>query len=145
MDQWNRRGPKPLVTVRIIWGAMLMGELMFMVVVLSMISHGKAASAAEWDSMRVMRLASVVLLAACVPMGFVLRRVTYGKYEAGRLDAGKYLTGNILLWAMCEGPCFLGLVVVMLTRRAWPMILVCAVAMGVQALTFPTGGAVEGG
>lgn len=128
-----------LMTLRIIWAALLMGELMFLGIVLTV---GRGNPDLNPDSHRIFLYVAVVMLATLVPLAFVVRSLIYrkGRREDGTVDAGAYATGNIIFWAMCEGVAFMGLTSAFLNQGGGPTLWVAALAMAVQAASFPTGG-----
>jgi hypothetical protein len=133
-----------LSTIRIIWAAMLAGELGFLGVIFFLLRGGNAPPPAQTDSMRILFFVSIVFLAGGVVVGFVLRSRLYNPRQAdGSVVPGRYVTGNIIFYALCEGPAFFGLVVCMLSGHFLPAVAVPAVAMAVQLLNFPTGAPLE--
>lgn len=134
-----------LMNLRIIWGALLMGQLTFLAVIVLVVWNRQSPAAAP--DPRVLDLlfyVSVGMLLTMVTTGFLIRSFVYRKGRAftgtDAVSGGAYASGNIVLWALCEGASFFGLVGAMLNCRPWPHLAVPIVAMAVQALTFPTGG-----
>lgn len=130
---------KSLVVLRIIWGALLMGQLCFLVVLIMLFTQ------------RVMPFGhlpqptltwiSVALLVVMVPVGALLRWNTFRRARTpeGTLPPAAYASGSILFWACCEGVTFFALIVVMVNASFWPTILVAAASMAIQLVAFPTG------
>jgi hypothetical protein len=122
------------MTIRIIWFAMLMGELMFLGVVAFAIlpNHGPP------QPQPILVWSNVFMLIAIVPATFIIRATLFRKAAInGQVPAGPFVTGNIIFWAGCEGVCFFAIVVGVVTGSLWPTILVAAVALALQAITFP--------
>ena len=133
-----------LVTTRIIWAAMLAGEVMFLVVILKVVLPGRTEPP---HVQPLFTLIGAVMLASMVPMAFVARGIVFrrGRVSDGgggedRIAPAAYATGNIIFWAACEGVAFFGLVTAVLNGTLWPSIVITAIAMGLQAGTFPFGG-----
>src|SRR3954464_8828123 len=103
----------PLLVVRIIWFAMMMGELLFLAVILFVILPARGAAV---QPNRILVFANVVLLLTSVPTTFMIRRLIFARAAVnGEIPAGPYLTGNIVFWAGCEGVCFFALVIAIIT------------------------------
>lgn len=130
-----------LVTLRIIWFAMLMGEVIFLLIVLMLIQT-RPGTPADPDVTRLLLYIGIGLVVTAVPMGYLIRSRIYemGRQTDGTVDPARYVTGNIVLLAMCEGPAFLGLVNILLSRQIMPSLMIVIIAMAVQAINFPTGG-----
>jgi hypothetical protein len=125
------------MVLRIIWGAMLLGLLTFLGVVLVI---GPKMSGIDGRTSQLYLYIAVAMLAALVPAAFVVRSAVYRK---NRTDAGvapaAYVTGNIIFWAMCEGVAFFALVAGLLNRGRGPHLLVAAIAIAMIVVNFPTG------
>src|SRR4051794_28596393 len=102
---------KQLLTLRIIWAAMLMGEVSFMFIALVL---GPKMNS-QVDVTLLAQICAGMLL-VMVPTAFVIRGVVYRKgTQDGGVSPAAYMTGNIIFWAMCEGVSFFGLVVTLLS------------------------------
>jgi hypothetical protein len=137
-----------LTTLRIIWAALLMGQLMFLgVIMLVLWKRDPAAPRPDQRMLDILFYVSVALLLTAVPVGWFLRGHIFraARERDGRsgVPGPAYVTGNIVFWAMCEGVSFLGLVGAMLNNGPWPHLVVPIIAMAVQAITFPTGAAMD--
>ena len=133
-----------LATIRIIWAAMLMGELVFLGVIFFLLRGGNPPAPAAAEVTRTLLFASIFFLVVAVVVGYFLRSRLYEPRQAdGSVAPGKYVTGNIILLALCEGAAFFGLVVCMLSGHFLPAIFVPAVGMAIQLLNFPTGAPLE--
>src|SRR5207237_600418 len=127
----------PLLVIRIIWLAMMMGELIFLAVILLVILPHRGEAA---QPNAILVYANVILLLTSVPITFIIRRSIFARSGVnGGIPAGPYLTGNIIFWAGCEGVCFFALVIAIITGALWPTILIAAIALSLQAITFPVG------
>jgi F0F1-type ATP synthase membrane subunit c/vacuolar-type H+-ATPase subunit K len=129
-----------LMTARIIWGAMLMGQIMFLAIIVLVIwANARPEQRLDDDLRRILLYAGVGMLVSGVLVGYLLRSKIAAPGSDGLIDGGRYFTGNILLWAMMEGASLFGLVMMMLDQKAWPFLGIVIVAMAVQAINFPTG------
>jgi hypothetical protein len=134
-----------LTVLRIIWFALLMGQLMFFGVIVFVFWNQPPAGAPPRDErfLQTLFYIGVAMLVTTLPVGWMLRANVFrlGRQRAGTsgVPAPAYVTGNILFWAMCEGASFFGLVGAMLNGGPWPHLVVSIIAMAAQALTFPTG------
>ena len=131
-----------LTTLRIIWFALLMGQAAFLAIVLLLIRRPTDHRAADPQLMRTLFYAALGLLVVAIPVGYLVRMKVYDKARApdGSVAGESYLTGNIILLALCEGVSLFGLVGILLSRTLTPFIWITAVAVVVQLANFPTGG-----
>jgi hypothetical protein len=125
-----------LLSLRIIWVALLMGQLGF----LGYVMIQNAQSQREPRVQAVFVAVSTVMLLISVPIGFIVRSIVFKKASTnGVVNFAAYQRGNIIFWAMCEGPAFFAIIVIQMTGLLWPCILNLLAAMACQVLTFPTG------
>jgi hypothetical protein len=131
----NKR--QALLVNRIIWGALIVGELMFMGIALGL---GGSLQRNERGA-RILFYVAVGMAASTIPAAFLIRSLIFraGTDAAGNVQPGRYTAGNIVCWAMCEGVAFLALVTCMIAGTAMPYLIPAVVAMAAQAITFPTG------
>lgn len=129
-----------LTSLRIIWAAMLAGQVMFLVIVLWLIGQSDASMTDPQVGQMIFVIALVTLVAG-VPVAYLLRMRIYGggQQPDGTVSPQAYTTGNIILLALCEGPSLLAVVGMLLARQVSPFILVTILAIAVQAVNFPTG------
>jgi hypothetical protein len=127
-----------LMVVRIIWAAMLIGQIVFLGVILAI----RQNSAEKPQTPPILGYISVVMALAAVPTAFILRKAAYGRPDQqGLIPVGKYSTGNILFLAMLEGTALLGLVAFFLGNTIG--IVASAGLMAVQLANFPCGGLIR--
>ena len=128
-----------LMTARIIWGAMLMGQIMFLAIIVLVIWANarpeQRLDEPEADS----PLRGHGDAGVGGPGGLLAAKQNRGAGVRWTHRRWGYFTGNILLWAMMEGASLFGLVMMMLDQKAWPFLGIVIVAMAVQAINFPTG------
>ena len=133
-----------LVTIRIIWAALLIGEIAFLLIILLFLWPAQRLGPPPAQS----RPSSMLLydiawadLAISVLVGFFVRMMIFQKNrdEQGMIRRGSYVTGTIIFLAMLEGSGYLGLVNLMLSHALWPHILPPAIAMAIQVASFPMG------
>jgi hypothetical protein len=129
-----------LVTTRIIWAALLLGQIVFLIVTL-VIRANPAALPAN-DTAKILAYAAMAMVAAVAPVAFLLRRLIYGQGDArGSIEPQKYVAGNIVFLALFEGASFVGLVAFFFGN---PLGLVAsAVAIIIQVVSFPTGSVLD--
>src|SRR2546430_1670369 len=109
MEDFRSRGAT-LMTTRVVWFSLLMGQLMFLGVVLFLRQQPQARPDDPGQG-RLMFYVSVGMLACCVPAGWFIRAGIFrAARNRGGLTASAYFTGNVILWAACEAPSFLGLI-----------------------------------
>ena len=127
-----------LMTLRIIWAALLMGQLAFLGIVLMI---GPNQPAPDPQMLRILLYVLIAMAATMIPIGFVIRGIIYnnGRTEAGVAPA-QYAVGNILFWAMCEGVGLFGITAGLLNRGRGPHLIVAVIALAIMIVSFPTGG-----
>ena len=127
---------RALATMRIIWGAIILGQLVFLAVLILVIMPKQQPHPAQ----PVLVWMNLILLVTAVPMTFGLRQLAFRKTQVeGRIPAAVYSRANLIFWAGCESVSFFGMVVAMLNDTLWPTIVVVIIAMVLQVLTFPVG------
>jgi hypothetical protein len=130
---------KQLTVLRIIWAAMLVGEVIFMFVAL-ILGPGMQS---QMDVALLERAAAGTFV-VLIPMAYVIRKAAYRANSTdGTVTLAAYTTGNIIFWAMGEGVAFFGLVITMLAGKAGLAFAIAVAAMIVQILNFPTGGPLQ--
>ena len=137
-NQLNNLPPARAITViRIIWGALLLGQFAFAAVVAIILTQQGRQPAPAVDP-TILLMINIAMLVVIVPAMFMMRMKTFGRNRVnGLITPAAYSTGNIMFWAGCESVSFFGLVVAMLTHNFWPTILCVIAAMAVQIVTFP--------
>ncbi|MCE9588934.1 MAG: hypothetical protein K8S99_00235 [Planctomycetes bacterium] len=127
---------RTLLTLRIVWFALLTGPLVFLGVVVMIISNGRPPQ----QGMEIMTFVAAGMLFTMVPTGYFVRMQFYKRFWRGdAVDPTGYFTGNLLLFALCEAVAFFGLVATLAQREwRWPAVIAGA-AMLVQLVNFPTG------
>src|SRR5689334_12524835 len=108
-QEFKNASPKQaLLTMRIIWGAMLMGEIAFLLVVALVILPARKEPPKVQN---LFVIVSAALLASAVTVAFFVRTSLFNRArtDAG-IPPGPYATGNIIFWAACEGPAFFAIV-----------------------------------
>ncbi len=128
-----------LIVIRVIWAALLVGELAFAGVVAVQIAQGKFRPQATPIMLLVM--IQGIMMAVMVPVTFLVRKIIFskGRNEQGAVKPQAYNSGNIIFWAGCEGSAFFGLIIALMYGTFWPSGVLVGIAMGLQALSFPTG------
>ncbi|HTL28495.1 MAG TPA: hypothetical protein VL282_04720 [Tepidisphaeraceae bacterium] len=128
-----------LLVLRVIWAALLIGELTFMIIVLKLGRNMNALP--DPQSLTIINGAMLVTL---IPAGIVVRRAVYAKGTIdGAVSPQAYTTGNIIFHVLCEGVAFFGLVITMLSGQTGLAFAIALAAMAVQILNFPTGGPMQ--
>src|SRR5689334_5630730 len=136
----NYQSPQPpqpssaarLRVLRIIWAALLMGQLMFLAVAMTV-----GRSSQPVDQTMLFYIAAGMLVMA-TPVAYLLRAQMYanGRQLDGSISGAAYAGGNILLWAMFEGVGMFSIVGVMLNGGRGPHLYVTAAALAMQVVNF---------
>jgi F0F1-type ATP synthase membrane subunit c/vacuolar-type H+-ATPase subunit K len=145
MDQQNQPSlDARLRVLRIIWAALLMGQVIFIAVIVWFVWPGQTPGQQMTAELRQIFLyVGIAMLAGAIPVGYIVRRMVYRPAPDGTVTAGNYASGNILLWAMSEGVSFFALVAMLLDGKPWPFLAIALVAMANQVISFPTGNGVR--
>jgi hypothetical protein len=129
---------RALLQLRIIWAAMLAGQVAFLLIVLALVGR-ETAGASGFSAIGLFWIVVLALVVA-TPMSYGLRNQMYKRHwEQHRIQPRGYLSGNVILFGVMEGVCLLGLVVTLLEGRLWPNLLPCVAAMAIAAFNFPSG------
>jgi len=129
-----------VLTLRILWAALLMGQVVFFTAVLMVLMRGSGAPAVGAKVIEMMLMICTVMLIAALVGGYHLRMQIYKAYwQADAVTPRGYFVGNLLLLAMLEGVSMFGLVIVLLGGALLPAIGPSVVAVASQLVNFPTG------
>ncbi len=131
-----------LRVLRIIWAALLMGEVMFLIVATTV----AASREPQREMTQLLFYLALGMLVVLAPVAYVIRLSTYarGRQPDGTIAGGAYATGNILFWAMFEGVGMFAIVGALLNGGRGPHLYVVAVALAIQVVNFPTGRPMRG-
>jgi len=136
----EQRANAALLRLRIIWLAMLAGQLAFVGIVYAMI-QGDYDPVVTGDLAQSMFYAVMGVLTLGVVGGYLARMQTYKRcWEGNRVTPEGYFMGNLLLYAIMEGVSIIGMVLVLLTAQLAPHLVPAAAAVLVMAINFPGGG-----
>ncbi len=131
----NRR--TTLAILRIIWLALIVGQVIFGAVVLYQAQTGQAGDQSQLTG-QMFAIAIAVLIGA-VGIGYFARNQSYKKHWHGNAVAPPgFFQGNLILLAALEGSSFCTLVFVMLTGQMFPMILPAVASLAIQFANFPS-------
>ncbi len=129
-------------TARIIWAAMLLGQVAFLFVIVAL--WNSESFLTDPKTGRLLFLVSLVMLIGLVPLAYFIRGQIYKKNWVDRaVIPNGYLTGNIVFLALCEVVSLTGLAATLFSGEFWPAILPSVAAMLVQAVNLPNGRAME--
>lgn len=142
MTEYNSAGGDPrkqLQTLRIIWGALIAGQVIFFLV--ATLVRQQSAGAAPDAPLDVLMMVATAMSLAAIPTAFILRRATFGPAPVA---PQKYATGTIIALALLEGPSLFGLVIYLLGGPTY-ILAIPAVMIAAQAVSFPTGAPMAAG
>jgi hypothetical protein len=128
---------RQLLTLRIIWAALLLGQLIYLGVSLAI---GKNMPEPDASMARILWYVTIGSLLVMLPIAYALRLMIYAKGRSNDVITPQaYATGNILFWAMCEGVSMLAITTSMLNRHQGTYLYVAMIAFAVQVVNYPTG------
>ena len=91
-----------LLTTRVLWFALIAGQVASVMFVTTLLSRGMATPVSE-DAAKMFLYTSWAMVVAAVPLGYFLRMQSYKKHwQANVITPQGYLVGNLLLWSLCE-------------------------------------------
>ncbi|MBI1369301.1 MAG: hypothetical protein GC162_11695 [Planctomycetes bacterium] len=140
--QSNTPSPQQtLLVLRIIWGAMLMGILVFAFAAIALAMNENAAKPAmDEATTNLLFYISIGLVVVLIPLAMFMRgQIHKSGWVGDVVTPSKYAAGNIIAFALCEGPAFFSLIVVLLTHSIVPQIVPGGVAVLFLILMFPNG------
>ena len=125
-----------LASLRFIWGATILGQVIVVAVVWS-ITDPADHDPANAD---LFFYAAVAALIALIPMGYFIRNQVYKANWVGHaITPAGYTRGNIVLFAMTEVPTLVAIVGMLIAADKVRPLVVFGIAVAVLLANFPTG------
>lgn len=135
MNPKDQSPAQVIMTTRIIWAALLAGQIAFAVVTWVTVAQSPPAKASPADPRALLYIA-LAMLATVLPVAILLRsRITSRPGE--ELPARAYTSLNIASLAICEGQTFALLAFCIVTHQLMPFFGLAAVPMAVFLAMFP--------
>jgi hypothetical protein len=128
-----------LFVLRLIWAALLMGQIVFGAVVIFLVRQRDAAPEPQLHPM-LFYLAAALLVGGLFVGTLIRAKLGVGMKLVDEQKINSYATGTIIFLALCEGPSLLALVAVLLTGVLAPTLLVPAAAIAIQLVNLPRRG-----
>ncbi len=126
-----------LVVTRIIWLALIVGQVSFGSIVLYRAYTGQLDNQSQLEG-QMLTIAVGVLIGA-VGLGYFARNQSYKKHWHGNAVAPPgYFQGNLILLAALEGSSFTTLVFMMVSGQMFPMVLPAIASLAIQCANFPS-------
>ncbi len=125
-----------LTAVRLIWVALLVGQVIFFGSAM-FIGRSGAMATLPASTTSVLFYVAVGLLVVVTPLAYVLRAKVRGSDRPVPFE--KFVSSTVVFHGMMEGVSMVGLVVMLLSGTLIPAIIVPLIAVGVMAVNFPTG------
>ncbi len=137
--------PVTLTRLRIIWTALLLGPfLLFGILIIGMAPAAPAAPATDPALISLLHYISIGMAATLLPAGYFIRLQTYKKHWVmNAVTPQGYVTGNLILLAICETIAMFTIIVTHLAGVLMPFILPAVVASMTHLINWPTGGPME--
>lgn len=128
---------KAILSARIIWGAMLMSQLIFMGVVLSLTgTHEPMAN----EDVQLFYIIASMMAVGSIGAGLFVRMQIYKKHwENDCVTPAGYLSGTLIAMACIEGPSLFSMVVILLHGVIGINIVLPAILLGIFIVNFPNG------
>jgi hypothetical protein len=124
-----------VMTNRIIWFGLVMGQIAAGAVFAFLIQQGSAR--AERIPMHLMLVIDAALLIFAIAVSLIVPRVIINPKADEKTLLQQYGISNIVPMACLEGASLFGLVIVLLSTHWWPAGAVPAIAIIVQLFLFP--------
>ncbi len=128
---------KALKSIRILWGAMLMGQLIFLGVVLAL---SWSSEPAEFEEVKSLYMIAVVFALVSVPISSFIRMQMYKKnWVNNSVTPQGYVQGTLVSLAVIEAASFFSLVVVLIHSHIGPTLALPVALIGVFVMNYPNG------
>ncbi len=128
-----------LFTVRLIWLAMIVGQVLFAAMCIYLKLSGRFALSTN-EAVKVLLPISIAYLVGALPVACFIRSQIYKRHWQRHAVAPEgYASGNIIFLAICESAALLSLISMMLADAIFPAIVPALVAFAVQLVNYPTG------
>ena len=129
-----------LKTLRIIWGALIWGQIVIGGVMWFIGSDDSTESAATESSWPILTVASLALLAICVPMAYFLRNQVYkSHWQSEAVTPAGYLKANMLFAMLLDAPAVLSAISTLFAGEAFPHLVPLITAVAIMLINFPHG------
>lgn len=126
-----------LAALRMIWGALLLGQLALAAVAVVVGVGGGSAGAGVAS---VLRYAAVAALVVVTPLSLFIRNQVYkANWRENAITPRGYVKANLVMLSMLGGVAVTALAMMFVTGLDWLLLSVASVAAVVQAVNFPTG------
>lgn len=126
-----------LAALRLIWGALLFGEVVLAGVAIAVMLDADPADAGLAS---LLRYAAVAALVVVTPLSLFIRNQVYkANWRENVITPQGYIKANLVMLSMLEGVATAALVMVFVVGVDWLLLSVAAAAAAVQAVNFPTG------
>lgn len=122
---------RKLTTLRIIWLALLMGQVLFLVVATMVVRQPNATSVGE-DLRRTLFMVDGGLLVLCGVVAVIVKLVTSASSSMQR-----YAAGTLVYLALFEGVSIISIVIYLLSRGWAAPLAIAAIAVFFQVVAFP--------
>lgn len=132
---------KALLNTRIIWGALLMGQLAFMAFVIFYCLQNSDAKLEE--ARLIYAIGTGVCLVIVIMSSFIRMQIYKQHWVENAVTPKGYVTGNIMSLGMIEGANMLSLVLIFLGGKLDATFALPVALLGVFAMSFPNGKAME--
>ena len=141
MNQQNQPSVETRLRVlRIIWAAFLLGQVLFLGVIVGFIWPSRTVGQTLSPQLREIFLyVGIAMLLGAIGLGYTVRQAMYKTAPDGTIAMPNYAGGNIIFWAMSEGVSMFALVAMLMDGKPWPFLAIVLVAMANQVIAFPTG------
>jgi hypothetical protein len=132
----NKNGP--LVVLRIIWAALLLGQFAFAAII-TFVLWPQGLVHTNAHEAQILAIFSTIFMFVMLPLAFVVRKIAYQPSPDGKIAPGRYSTGNIIFYTICEAVAMVGLIAMMMHQGPSGVIFVPAVAVALQIVNYPSG------
>lgn len=130
---------KALVVVRLLWAALLLGQLIFFAVLVLVLLPDEPDIEMKSTAKQLYYISAGLLFVGLF-VGYTLRNQAYKQHwEDEVVTPAGYFKGNLILWVITDMIALFALVIVLLAGELFPYLWVAIGAMASIVINFPNG------
>ncbi len=141
MDEYDPNEPTPpqaLRMSRVLWVGLMIPQVMFGIVVISLARKGQLSPTANlYPLLLYVSIGSLIVLTAVAY--FVRNQIYKSNWQGDVVTPRGYVVANVILMVILEATSIIALIAAIVTGHAVPLLVVAGLSLLVQIVNFPTG------